>query len=47
MFFSQTPEELEDVSDLEDDHDAHSRTSTQTEGKTDRVCTKAILFKNS
>nr|XP_028584365.1 catenin alpha-3 [Podarcis muralis] len=33
----RTPEELEDVSDLEDDHDAHSRTSTQTEGKTDRA----------
>ncbi|NXF86281.1 CTNA3 protein, partial [Eubucco bourcierii] len=36
-FFSQTPEELEDVSDLEEDHDARSRTSIQTEGKTDRA----------
>ncbi|XP_062989362.1 catenin alpha-3 [Elgaria multicarinata webbii] len=33
----RTPEELEDVSDLEDDHDARSRTSNQTEGKTDRA----------
>ncbi|KAM6091335.1 catenin alpha-3 isoform 3-T3 [Theristicus caerulescens] len=33
----RTPEELEDVSDLEDDHDARSRTSIQTEGKTDRA----------
>uniref|UniRef100_A0A670YQ10 Catenin alpha 3 n=1 Tax=Pseudonaja textilis TaxID=8673 RepID=A0A670YQ10_PSETE len=33
----RTPEELEDVSDLEEDHDAHSRTSIQTEGKTDRM----------
>ncbi|XP_061491126.1 catenin alpha-3 isoform X1 [Rhineura floridana] len=33
----RTPEELEDVSDLEDDHDTHSRTSIQTEGKTDRA----------
>ncbi|XP_067908521.1 catenin alpha-3-like [Heterodontus francisci] len=32
----RTSEELEDVSDLEDDHDAQSRTSVQTEGKTDR-----------
>ncbi|KAI1231646.1 hypothetical protein IHE44_0007724 [Lamprotornis superbus] len=32
-----TPEELEDVSDLEDEHDARSRTSVQTEGKTDRA----------
>ncbi|XP_067858719.1 catenin alpha-3-like [Heptranchias perlo] len=32
----RTPEELEDVSDLEEDHDARSRTSVQTEGKTDR-----------
>jgi hypothetical protein len=36
-FFSQTPEELEDVSDLEDDHEVRSHTSIQTEGKTDRV----------
>ncbi|XP_065527020.1 catenin alpha-3 isoform X2 [Lathamus discolor] len=33
----RTPEELEGVSDLEDDHDARSRTSIQTEGKTDRA----------
>ncbi|XP_032922045.1 catenin alpha-3 isoform X1 [Catharus ustulatus] len=33
----RTPEELEDVSDLEDEHDARSRTSVQTEGKTDRA----------
>ncbi|XP_050754590.1 catenin alpha-3 isoform X1 [Gymnogyps californianus] len=33
----RTPEELEDISDLEEDHDARSRTSTQTEGKTDRA----------
>ncbi|XP_050161726.1 catenin alpha-3 isoform X2 [Myiozetetes cayanensis] len=33
----RTPEELEDVSDLEEDHDACSRTSIQTEGKTDRA----------
>uniref|UniRef100_A0A8C3CEW2 Catenin alpha 3 n=1 Tax=Cairina moschata TaxID=8855 RepID=A0A8C3CEW2_CAIMO len=33
----RTPEELEDVSDLEEDHDARSRTSVQTEGKTDRA----------
>uniref|UniRef100_A0A8C8APN5 Catenin alpha 3 n=1 Tax=Otus sunia TaxID=257818 RepID=A0A8C8APN5_9STRI len=33
----RTPEELEDVSDLEEDHDARSRTSIQTEGKTDRA----------
>ncbi|XP_053839447.1 catenin alpha-3 isoform X4 [Vidua macroura] len=32
----RTPEELEDVSDLEEEHDARSRTSVQTEGKTDR-----------
>ncbi|KAJ7426159.1 hypothetical protein WISP_18418 [Willisornis vidua] len=32
-----TPEELEEVSDLEEEHDARSRTSTQTEGKTDRA----------
>lgn len=37
IFLFQTPEELEDVSDLEEDHDTHSRTSIQTEGKTDRV----------
>ncbi|CAM5128807.1 unnamed protein product [Eretmochelys imbricata] len=33
----RTPEELEDISDLEEDYDAHSRTSIQTEGKTDRA----------
>ncbi|KAM9610990.1 catenin alpha-3 isoform 4-T4 [Morphnus guianensis] len=33
----RTPEELEDVSDVEEDHDARSRTSIQTEGKTDRA----------
>ncbi|NXC47257.1 CTNA3 protein, partial [Penelope pileata] len=33
----RTPEELEDVSDLEEDHDARSHTSVQTEGKTDRA----------
>ncbi|KAM9232679.1 catenin alpha-3 [Leptosomus discolor] len=33
----RTPEELEDVSDLEEDHDARSHTSIQTEGKTDRA----------
>ncbi|XP_065699274.1 catenin alpha-3 isoform X1 [Patagioenas fasciata] len=33
----RTPEELEDVSDLEEDYDARSRTSIQTEGKTDRA----------
>ncbi|XP_065409504.1 catenin alpha-3 isoform X6 [Chrysemys picta bellii] len=33
----RTPEELEDISDLEEDYDAHSRTSVQTEGKTDRA----------
>ncbi|EDL97347.1 rCG61001 [Rattus norvegicus] len=33
----RTPEELEDVSDLEDDHEVRSHTSTQTEGKTDRA----------
>nr|XP_038037050.1 catenin alpha-3 isoform X3 [Anas platyrhynchos] len=33
----RTPEELEDVSDLEEDHEARSRTSVQTEGKTDRA----------
>ncbi|KAG6937253.1 catenin alpha 3 [Chelydra serpentina] len=31
------PEELEDISDLEEYYDAHSRTSVQTEGKTDRA----------
>ncbi|NXY16112.1 CTNA3 protein, partial [Atrichornis clamosus] len=35
--FPQTPEELEDVSDLEEEHDARSRTSVHTEGKTDRA----------
>ncbi|XP_060624902.2 catenin alpha-3 [Anolis sagrei] len=33
----RTPEELEGMSDLEDDYDACSRTSIQTEGKTDRA----------
>uniref|UniRef100_A0A4W3GCB8 Catenin alpha 3 n=1 Tax=Callorhinchus milii TaxID=7868 RepID=A0A4W3GCB8_CALMI len=33
----RTPEELEDVSDFEEDHDIRSRTSVQTEGKTDRA----------
>ncbi|XP_074881393.1 catenin alpha-3 isoform X3 [Buteo buteo] len=33
----RTPEELEDVSDLEEEHDARSCTSIQTEGKTDRA----------
>ncbi|XP_030806832.1 catenin alpha-3 isoform X2 [Camarhynchus parvulus] len=33
----RTPEELEDVSDLEEEQDARSRTSAQTEGKTDRA----------
>ncbi|XP_031203369.1 catenin alpha-3 isoform X6 [Mastomys coucha] len=33
----RTPEELEDVSDLEDDHEVRSHTSIQTEGKTDRA----------
>uniref|UniRef100_A0A8D2QPJ3 Catenin alpha 3 n=1 Tax=Zosterops lateralis melanops TaxID=1220523 RepID=A0A8D2QPJ3_ZOSLA len=33
----RTPEELEDVSDLEEEHDTRSRTSVQTEGKTDRA----------
>ncbi|RXM29125.1 Catenin alpha-3 [Acipenser ruthenus] len=32
----RTPEELEDVSDLEEDYESRSRTSVQTEGKTDR-----------
>ncbi|ERE91560.1 catenin alpha-3 [Cricetulus griseus] len=32
-----TPEELEDVSDLEEDHEVRSHTSIQTEGKTDRA----------
>lgn len=41
--FPQTPEELEDVSDLEDDHDARSHTSIQTEGKTDRVGIRSVL----
>lgn len=45
--FSQTPEELEDVSDLEEDHDACSRTSIQTEGKTDRVCIIPVDLKNN
>ncbi|XP_054839930.1 catenin alpha-3 [Eublepharis macularius] len=33
----RTTEELQDISDIEDDWDAHSRTSFQTEGKTDRA----------
>ncbi|XP_055503152.1 catenin alpha-3-like isoform X1 [Leucoraja erinacea] len=33
----RTPEELEDMSDLEDGHDALSHTSVQTEGKSDRA----------
>ncbi|XP_060049472.1 catenin alpha-3 [Erinaceus europaeus] len=33
----RTPEELEEVSDLEEDHEVRSHTSTQTEGKTDRA----------
>ncbi|XP_070608267.1 catenin alpha-3 isoform X1 [Erythrolamprus reginae] len=33
----RSPEELEDVSDLEEDHDVLSCTSIQTEGKTDRA----------
>nr|XP_003223725.2 PREDICTED: catenin alpha-3 isoform X1 [Anolis carolinensis] len=33
----RTPEELEGMSDLEDDYDARSCTSIQTEGKTDRA----------
>ncbi|XP_057361894.1 catenin alpha-3 isoform X3 [Manis pentadactyla] len=33
----RTPEELEDVSDLEEDHEVRSHTSIQTEGKTDRA----------
>ncbi|XP_060225405.1 catenin alpha-3 [Meriones unguiculatus] len=33
----RTPEELEDVSDLEEDHDVRSHTSIQTDGKTDRA----------
>ncbi|KAL6047935.1 hypothetical protein STEG23_034400 [Scotinomys teguina] len=33
---SLTPEELEDVSDLEEDHEVRSHASIQTEGKTDR-----------
>lgn len=45
--FSQTPEELEDVSDLEEDHDARSRTSIQTEGKTDRVCIIPAYLKSN
>uniref|UniRef100_U3IAZ2 Catenin alpha 3 n=1 Tax=Anas platyrhynchos platyrhynchos TaxID=8840 RepID=U3IAZ2_ANAPP len=42
----RTPEELEDVSDLEEDHEARSRTSVQTEGKTDRVCITPLYLKN-
>ncbi|NWY93845.1 CTNA3 protein, partial [Loxia curvirostra] len=33
----RTPEELEDVSDLEEEQDARSRNSVQTEGRTDRA----------
>ncbi|XP_051883728.1 catenin alpha-3-like [Pristis pectinata] len=33
----RTPEELEDMSDLEDDRDALSHTSVQTEGESDRT----------
>ncbi|XP_037661300.1 catenin alpha-3 isoform X3 [Choloepus didactylus] len=33
----RTPEELEDVSDLEEDYEVRSHTSIQTEGKTDRA----------
>ncbi|XP_063095630.1 catenin alpha-3 isoform X2 [Cavia porcellus] len=33
----RTPEELEDVSDLEEDHEVRSHTSVQTEGKTDQA----------
>ncbi|KAK6487319.1 catenin alpha-3-like [Huso huso] len=33
----RTPEELEDVSDLEEDYESRSHTSVQTEGKTDRA----------
>ncbi|XP_040588477.1 catenin alpha-3 isoform X5 [Mesocricetus auratus] len=33
----RTPEELEDVSDLEEDHEVRSHTGIQTEGKTDRA----------
>ncbi|XP_054144336.1 catenin alpha-3 isoform X2 [Melozone crissalis] len=33
----RTPEELEDVSDLEEEQDTRSRTSAQTEGRTDRA----------
>lgn len=33
----RTPEELEDVSDLEEDHEVRSHASIQTEGKTDRA----------
>lgn len=47
MFFPQTPEELEDVSDLEEDYDARSRTSIQTEGKTDRVGITPVYLKSS
>lgn len=31
---TQTPEELEDISDVEEDHEVHSHTSIQTEIKT-------------
>ncbi|XP_042122627.1 catenin alpha-3 isoform X1 [Peromyscus maniculatus bairdii] len=37
----RTPEELEDVSDLEEDHEVRSHASIQTEGKTDRSKRKA------
>ncbi|KYO43749.1 hypothetical protein Y1Q_0015289 [Alligator mississippiensis] len=38
-----TPEELKEVSDLEEDHDIRSHTSVQTEGKTDRVALDLIF----
>nr|XP_056705322.1 catenin alpha-3 [Euleptes europaea] len=39
----RTTEELEDVSDIEDESDACSRTSIQTEGKTDKVKMTQLL----
>ncbi|MBN3323743.1 CTNA3 protein, partial [Atractosteus spatula] len=33
----RTPEELEDLSDLEEEYESRSRTSVQTDGKTDRA----------
>ncbi|KAL4698446.1 hypothetical protein H8959_011103 [Pygathrix nigripes] len=35
--FEEKREELEDVSDLEEEHEVRSHTSIQTEGKTDRA----------